>query len=522
VGPGGGERLGSIGAGRAAPGAPGPAETPLSVLAAFCTEVGLHPLLSHPGRAYDRRSAQARVTHTREEDPVPGQVSDVRQDLEGPWQEIRRELAASVHEDTFRLWFSPLSPVSRRGATLYVTGPRRVIRWVGRRYMELLRAATVRAVDGIREVELVEPDRVPAGSPVPAEAASRVALNPDYTFERFVIGPGNQVAHAAALAVAEAPGEAYNPLFLHGPPGLGKTHLLGSIANYLHRHSPQLTVHYTTAESFTNEFVSSLQGSGIDGFKERYRRADVLLIDDVQFLQGKARTADEFFHTFNALYEGGAQLVLTAYRVPAELSALAERLRDRFEWGLTVPVEPPDLATRLVFLGNLAREQTEQLPPDALRALASKTAANLRLLKGALTRVVALSSLSAKGVTVESVQGALPDDSIPEPTGPHPDALEIQQAVAQRLGITLDSLLSTSRAAPIAQARQIAMYLTRELTDLSLPAIAAVFNRRDHTTVMHAIRKVDRRAIDDAALSRTLEQLRGELITPEMDRDRTD
>src|SRR3954447_24852674 len=179
----------------------------------------------------------------REEDQVPGQVRDVRQDLEDPWREIQRELAASVHEDTYRLWFSPLTPVSRRGATLYLTGPQRVVRWVGRRYMDLLRAATNRAVDGLREVELVLPDAaaaVPAASP---EAASQVALNPDYTFERFVIGPGNQLAHAAALAIAEAPGEAYNPLFLHGPPGLGKTHLLGAIANYLHRHSPQLSVH---------------------------------------------------------------------------------------------------------------------------------------------------------------------------------------------------------------------------------------------------------------------------------------
>jgi chromosomal replication initiator protein len=396
-----------------------------------------------------------------------------------------------------------------------------VIRWVSRRYMELLRSAASRAVDGVREVELVATEQA-APADRPEEAASKVTLNPDYTFERFVIGPGNQLAHAAALAVAEAPGEAYNPLFLHGPPGLGKTHLLGAIANYLHRHSPQFSVHYTTAESFTNEFVSCVQGTGIEAFKERYRRADVLLIDDVQFLQGKARTADEFFHTFNALYEGGAQIVLTADRVPAELSALAERLRDRFEWGLTVPVEPPDLATRLVFLGNLAREQTEQLPADALRALASKTSANLRVLKGALTRVVALSSLTASKVTAESIEEAAPGCTIEREPSRRPDAHAIQSAIAAQLGITVEAMLSPNRAAPVTRARQIAMYLTRELTDHSLQEIAAVFNRRDHTTVMHAIRKVERRALEDASLSRILEELRDELSSPAMDRDRTD
>jgi chromosomal replication initiator protein len=449
------------------------------------------------------------------EDQVPGQVHEARQDLAGPWHEIQRELAASVNEDTYRLWLSPLSPVSRRGPILYLTGPQHIIRWVRRRYMDLLRAAVVNSCEGIHDVELVAPDAVPADSPT--EAACRVPLNPDYTFERFVIGPGNQLAHAACLAIAEAPGESYNPLFLHGPPGLGKTHLLGAIANYLHRHSPNLAVHYTTAESFTNEFVSSLHRAGIDGFKERYRRADVLLIDDVQFLEGKARTADEFFHTFNALYENSAQLVLTADRVPAELSALAERLRDRFEWGLTVPVEPPDLATRLVFLGNLAREQSEQVPPDALRALAAKTSANLRLLKGALTRIVALSSLSATGVSVSSVEEAIPADALTAPPGSRPDVRQVQEAVATKLGLTVEELVSPRRTASLAGARQLAMYLTRELTDLSLPEIAQAFNRRDHTTVLHAVRRVETRALEDASLSRTVEELTAQLNSDQLD-----
>ncbi len=443
-------------------------------------------------------------------------------DLGASWRRVQDELRGSVPEDTYRLWFEQLRPVSRRGPTLFLTGPRHVMRWVSRRYPELLRAAAVKVDPELREVELVAAGpAVDVEGAVPSEAAARVTLNPAYTFERFVIGPANQLAHAAALAVAEAPGEAYNPLFLHGPPGLGKTHLLGAIANYVHRHNPGLTVQYTTAESFTNEFVSCLQGKRIEGFKERYRRADVLLIDDVQFLGGKARTADEFFHTFNALHAGGAQLVLTADRFPSELENLAERLRDRFEWGLTAALEPPDLATRLIFLGNLARERSDPIPPEALRSIAGRAASNLRLLEGALTRVMALSSLRASMVTTDLVDQALPS-VVEDPPTPEADLLQIQELVAERLEVPLERMLSPTRTADVSRARQLAMYLARELTDLSLPAIAAGFNRRDHTTVLNAIRRVEARALQDPALSRTLEELTASLQGPTMDRDRTD
>lgn len=457
----------------------------------------------------------------REEDQVQGRVDEaVRGDLHDVWHRAQRELQGSVPESTYRLWFDPLRAASSRGSVLFLTGPSHVRRWVGRRYPELLRAALARTGSELTEVAFVSADAEPGGS-VSEDRAARVFLNPAYSFERFVIGPGNRVAHGAALAVAEAPGQAYNPLFLHGPPGLGKTHLLGAIANYLHAHSPELAVHYTTAESFTNEFVACLQSNGIEAFKQRYRRADVLLIDDVQFLQGKARTSDEFFHTFNALHESGAQLVLTADRIPAELSELAERLRQRFEWGLTVSLEPPDLSTRLVFLGNLIRERSETVGADTLRAIASRASANLRLLEGALTRVMALSSLTAAPVSPEVVDRALPR-ALAEPPTPEQDVAAIQAAVAKRLDVTSQTLLSASRAAPVARARQLAMYLTRELTDLSLPAIAVAFNRRDHTTVMHAIKRVEKRAKEDPEVHEAIDQLRSALQSRGIDRDRTD
>ena len=359
---------------------------------------------------------------------------------------------------------------------------------------------------GCRQVSFAAPrDSAELTSPGPE-------LNPSYTFDRFVIGPGNRLAHGAALAVAEAPSEAYNPLFLHGPPGLGKTHLLAAIANYLHDNAPGLSVRYTTAESFTNEFVGALKSTGADAFKARYRDIDVLLIDDVQFLEGKPATEEEFFHTFNALYESGSQLVLSADRIPSELSTLASRLRDRFEWGLTVPVEPPNLATRLTVLRHLVEEAGIEIADNgALTELANRIDANVRQLHGALTRVIAHASLLAKPLSSELIAEVIPRST----RSAQADSVEeIQQQVAERFGISRAELIGSSRAATPLRARQVAIYLTREMTDLSLPQIGRLYGGRDHTTVLNSLRRVEASLGEDDALTQKVAELRTAIHNP--------
>ena len=429
------------------------------------------------------------------------------QPLASLWEDVQRHLRAAVPESTFRIWLEPLRPIGGQGDTLFVAAPDGIRTWVERRYASLLREALASAESPFAEVRLAAP-----GEERRATQATGVDLNPNYSFERFVIGAGNRLAHAAALAVAETPSEAYNPLFLHGPPGLGKTHLLGAIANYLRVNAPGLGVRYTTAEGFTNEFVAAMRTSGAEQFKARYRDLDVLLVDDVQFLEGKQHTEEEFFHTFNALYEGGSQLVLSADRLPSELSALASRLRDRFEWGLSLPVDPPDLPTRLTVLRRLAREAgLDAVDGEALYELARRVDTNVRKLHGALTKVIAHASLTAKPLSAELIGELLPSrQGSSQPT----TVEQIQERVAEAFGLSRAELVGSSRAATPLRARQVAILLTREATDLSLPQIGRLYGGRDHTTVLNALRRAETTLSGDDDLAQLVAQLRGAIHNP--------
>jgi len=438
---------------------------------------------------------------------VAGSVPDdfPRHELDALWRATQERLKACVPESTYRLWLEPLEAVGVEGAVLFLTGPESVRAWSEKRYSSLIEEALR---DSEPELEQVSFAAAPPGGD-PQE--SDPELNPNYTFERFVIGPGNRLAHGAALAVAEAPSEAYNPLFLHGPPGLGKTHLLAAIANYLRDNAPGLSVRYTTAESFTNEFVAALKSSGSEAFKARFRDLDVLLIDDIQFLQGKPATEEEFFHTFNALYESGSQLVLSADRIPSELSTLASRLRDRFEWGLTVAVEPPNLATRLTVLRRLVEEAGVEITDDgALSELANRIDANIRQLHGALTRALAHASLMARPLSSQLIAEVIPKTRPSQPTSVE----EIQQRVAEGFGISRAELVGSSRAATPLRARQVAIFLTRDLTDLSLPQIGRLYGGRDHTTVLNSLRRVEASLDEDSELAERVRELRGAIHNP--------
>ena len=327
-------------------------------------------------------------------------------------------------------------------------------------------------------------------APVTAEPVPDARLNPKYTFETFVIGAGNRFACAAAQAVAETPARSYNPLFVYGDSGLGKTHLLHAIGNYVRNYYPHMRVRYVNSEEFTNDFINSIRDDKASSFQKRYRdNVDVLLIDDVQFLQGKDGTQEEFFHTFNALHNSEKQIVLTSDQPPKMLSGLEDRMRSRFEWGLTTDVKPPDLETRIAILRKKAVADSMKLPDEVLSLIASKVPSNIRELEGALIRVTAYASVSNQRVT-EELAGRVLKDLMPSSGSGQISAMAIMRQTAKYFGLSVEELCGSSRSRTLVNARQIAMYLCRELTDLSLPKIGQQFGGRDHTTVMHADRKI--------------------------------
>jgi chromosomal replication initiator protein len=431
-------------------------------------------------------------------------------DLPHAWRRIRTEMRRAAGDTTWQLWLESLTARELSAGTLVVEAPAESRAWVEAGFARLIAACAKAVLGPGASVKLVARGE-DAPAPQPARSFTGSAFNPRLTFDQFVIGDANRLAHGAALAVAETPGLAYNPLFICGPPGLGKTHLLHSIANYVTDHGDGTTVLYTTAEAFTDQFVGALHAHALETFKATYRGVGVLLVDDVQFLQSKARTEQEFFHTFNALQGAGAQLVLTSDRLPRDLEALEDRLRERFEAGLVTDVRPPDLGTRRTILRKRVQQDAlHDIDPAAVERIAERIDTNIRSLEGALIRVVAYGSLTGRPITAE-LAGEVLDGLYPGTRPRGCSVQDIQQRTCAAFGLTLDQLLSTSRAAPVAWPRQVAMYLARELTDQTLPAIGRAFGNRNHTTVLHACKRTAERISVDREAYDTVQRLTAEL-----------
>jgi len=442
----------------------------------------------------------------------------VNQDPAYIWRSIESELKRAVPEHTYDLWLADLRPVGVDGHTVTVEAPAGLRSRIADRFGRVLASCAVAVLGPQAGVEVVAAGGVPRETRAPAGAEQHApdgdGINPRLTFESFVIGDTNRFAHAAALSVAESPAQGYNPLFIYGPPGVGKTHLLHAIGNYIRLYGAGLTVRYATIEAFTNAFVWALHGGDIERFKSRFRRTDVLLIDDIQFLESKVKTEEEFFHTFNALQDAGSQLVLTCDRLPRNLEALHDRLRERFEAGLVTDIQPPDIATRMTVLRKRAQHDGAGVSEAVLETIAWRIDGNIRALEGALIRVVAYSSLSEQAMTAELASTVLDGFYGPQRRsagagrGAAPPSIEaIQDAVCQSFSISRDELLSSSRAARLVWPRQVAMYLARENTDLTFPDIARRFGGRNHTTVMHAVKRTAARLATDREAYDTVREL---------------
>jgi chromosomal replication initiator protein len=471
-------------------------------------------------------------------------------ELEYIWSSMQAELAAAVDDATYRIWLEPLRPRGLSDKRLLLEAHPQACGWIQERFGRVLQATAATVLGPSAVIELVggrgegfgphaawidaprsptahsaavgrQPLSPPAYEPPDHATEFESGLssgplnNPKLTFAQFVIGDCNRLAHAAALTVAEMPAQAYNPLFICGPPGVGKTHLLGAVASLLLSNSPRVAVRRTTGEAFTNAFLRALSDGRTDAFKTHFRHVDVLLLDDIQFLERKTKTEEEFFHTFNALYDSGRQIVLTSDRPPDDLQALEDRLRERFQAGLVTSIERPDPATRLAILRKRVNHDGIALADEgALEVIAAHVTSSVRALEGTLIRIVASSSITGRSLTGELAREVL----VGTPVGASravgceaPSIGAIQTAVSQHFGLSRKELVSVTRAARIAWPRQVAIYLARELTAESLPSIGRHFGGRDHTTVLHAWRRVGERIALDPDVRRLLSQLQENL-----------
>ena len=442
------------------------------------------------------------------------------------WSEVRERLRGTLNTQTYKFAFAGATPVTLDDHHIVLAVDTELLRnWIRQRYLPLIRDALLEVRGTDLEVDIVvtegadddgvaPPGRAaPAAESLPIDvlpARRAVGLQPRFTFEAFVTGPSNRFAHAAALAVAETPARAYNPFFIYGGVGLGKTHLLHAIGHFVAANHPELSLTYVSVETFTNEFINALRDGGIRSFKDRYRSTDILLIDDIQSLQGREQTQEEFFHTFNALHDSGKQIVISSDRPPKAIATLEDRLRSRFEMGLITDVQPPDVETRIAILQKRVRADHYEIhDPEVLSFIAGRVSTNVRALEGALTRVVAHGSISGRRITVELAHEVLEDLF---PAGEGVLSIEvIQGEVCRYYGVTLGEMVGDKRTRRIVRPRQVAMYLSRELTDASLPAIGRSFGDRDHTTVMYAVQKVARQLSEGDELLNDVEALTSRL-----------
>jgi chromosomal replication initiator protein len=439
-------------------------------------------------------------------------------DAKQVWRAVLGELQVSLSPANFETWLKDTSLAEIDENRFRIAAPNGFARdWLDNRYRPLISQALARVVGGSVQVEFVVAD---APGPVPVQMSDEalalpptsaggntVNLNGRYTFTNFIVGSANRLAHAAALSVAERPGHAYNPLFLYGGVGLGKTHLMHAIGNAVAAKFPRKRILYATSEKFTNDFINSIREQKMEDFRNRYRRIDVLLIDDIQFIAERERTQEEFFHTFNAIHEAGKQIVLSSDRPPKAITTLEERLRSRFEWGLIADLTPPDLETRIAILRSKAEDQLGLIPGDAIEFIARKVVSNVRELEGALNRVVAYASMSGMPINIELASAVL-SNVMYNPKKRSITPQRIVRAVADYYGVNLDQLRSSKRDRAIVVPRQIAMFLIREETDISLLRIGAELGGRDHSTVLHACDKIARELSENDEMRREINAVR--------------